>query len=114
MEDEATSAVPLEYVGSAALVETSPAPESLIQETNVELSMEASSITQHPVPTPMSEDRSPTQLSNTRTKLASTAQCMYGNWRTGLEIGVLTVIILMVWVLFSIPTILYALPPEVE
>ena len=33
------------------------------------------------------------------------------NWKRGLEIGILSGIILVVWVLFMIPTILYALPP---
>ena len=34
------------------------------------------------------------------------------NWMRGLEIVVLSIVILVVWILFSIPTIIYALPPE--
>ena len=112
MEDHevATAVSSLEFVGSSALTETSPAPEDLIQDTNVDLS---SQISQHPAsglpaPTP---DRSLTRPKGSRTKPVS---IMHGNWRNGLEIGILTGIILMVWVLFSIPTILYALPPNIR
>ena len=37
-----------------------------------------------------------------------------GNWKTGLEVGMLSGIIIIIWVLFSIPAILYALPPKIR
>ena len=37
-----------------------------------------------------------------------------GNWKTGLEVGMLSGIIIIIWVLFSIPAILYALPPIIR
>ena len=33
------------------------------------------------------------------------------NWKKGLEIAILSAIVLAVWILFSTPTILYALSP---
>ena len=114
MEDHKTAtALSLENVGSSALVETSPAPECLIQDTK--FNVDLSSKSQHPaseLPT-LTSDGSLTQPKGSRPKLVSMVQFLHENWRTGLEIGILTGIILMVWVLFSIPTILYALPPEV-
>ena len=114
MEDKAASAMSLEYVRSSAFMETSPAPESLIQETNVDLSMKASSTGHHAaseLPTQISEV---TQSTTPKHKLRSMSQLMHRNWRKGLETGILIGIILIVWALFSIPTILYALPPSVK
>ena len=41
-----------------------------------------------------------------------TSKC--GNWKKGLEVGMLSGIIIIIWVLFSIPGILYALPPMIR
>ena len=38
-------------------------------------------------------------------------QIIKKNWKKGLEIAILSAIILAVWILFSMPTILYALSP---
>ena len=116
MEGETASAIYVEYIDTPATVEgceTSSAQEGhgLVQETNVDLSMRASPTSQHPgasdleSPTPRPKHRSLTQLLQ--------LQC-HRNWRTGLEVGILTGIILMVWALFSIPIILYALPPKIR
>ena len=114
MEDKAASAMSLEYMRSSVFMETSPDPESLNQETKVDLSMRASSIGHHTaseLPTQMSEV---TQSTTPKHKLRSMSQLMHRNWRKGLEMGILIGIILIVWALFSIPTILYALPPNVK
>ena len=37
-----------------------------------------------------------------------------GNWKKGSEVGMLSGIIIIIWVLFSIPAILYALPPMIR
>ena len=39
-------------------------------------------------------------------------QIIKKNWKKGLEIIILSAIILAVWILFSTPTILYALSPQ--
>ena len=122
MEGEAViSAMYTEYVDSPATAEgcetTSP-PEDLVQESNVDLSMRASPTSQRPVPTPRPKYRSLTQLLHTkwnlRPKLRSLSELIHKNWRTGLEVGILTGIILIIWALFSIPTILYALPSKIR
>ena len=112
----------LKYVGSSASVETKPAPESLIQETNVDLSTIASSTRHHDypaseLPTHMS-DSEVTHSISPKPKLLSTARSMaqlvHRKWKTTVEMGILIGIILIVWALFSIPTILYSLPPTVK
>ena len=122
MEGEAAISVYMEYLDSPATVEgcetTSPL-ESLVQESNVDLSMRASPTSQqHPVPTPRPKYRSLSRLIHTkwnlRPKFRSLSELVRRNWRTGLEVGILTGMILMVWTLFSIPTILYALPPQIR
>ena len=115
MESEITSTAYsiIDYVDSPATVEgceTTSAREGLVQESNVDLPMRASPTSQHPAsdlksPTPRPKHRSLTQLAQ--------LQC-HRNWRTGLEVGILTGMILVVWALFSIPTILYALPPIIR
>ena len=114
MEGEAALSVQyMEHVDSPATVEgretTSPL-ESLVQESNVDLSMRGSPISQHPA--------SELELSHTkwnlRPKLRSLSELIHKNRRTGLEVGILTGIILIIWALFSIPTILYALPPRIR
>ena len=114
MEDETASAMSLENVRSSAFVEASPVPENVIQETNVDLSMRESSTQQHPasgeVPIQVSEATAPKSKLRSR----SMAQFMHKNWKTTLEMGLLIGTILIIWGLFSIPTILYALPPNVK
>ena len=111
MEDETASAMSLENVRSSAFVEASPVPENVIQETNVDLSMRESSTQQHPasgeVPIQVSEATAP------KSKLRSRSMAQF-NWKTTLEMGLLIGTILIIWALFSIPTILYALPPNVK
>ena len=122
--DAAISVMYMEYVDSSATVEgcgtTSPL-ESLVQESNVDLLMNVSPTSQHrasELPTARPKHRSLSRLTHTkwnlRPKLRSLSKLVHRNWRTGLEVGILTGIILMVWVLFSIPTILYLLPPQIK
>jgi hypothetical protein len=118
MEDEAASAMPLECVHSSAFVETSPdpSPESLVQETNVDLSTTASSTKHHDhpaseVPTQVAQI---THSAGPKPKLTSMARFMHRNWKTALEMVILIGLIFIVWTLFSIPTILYGLPPNVK
>lgn len=119
MEDEAVSAMPLEYEHSSVFnVETSTnlPPENLIQETNVDLSTRANSTEHHDHPA----SELPTKVLQTtpstgsKPKLESMVQCMHKNWKTALEMVTLIGLILIVWTLFSIPTILYGLPPIVK
>ena len=120
MEGEvaASATVYMEYIDSQAIVErlTASAPEGLVQESNI-----AEASPTHPaseLQTPMPRDVSSTQLVCTeqspRSKLMSSIQLICENWRTGLEIGILTGITVMIWGLFSIPTIFYALPPKIR
>ena len=110
----------MDYIDSPAAVEgceTSSATEGLVQESNVDLSMTVSPTSQHTAsdlesPTQRPNRRSLTQLVHTKWK--SLSELIRRNWRTGLEVGILTGIILMVWALFSIPTILYLLPPQIK
>ena len=110
MESEAASTMYTEYIDSPATVEVceiTSVTEGSIQESNVDLSMRVSPMaSQHPT----SDLESPTP----RPERRSLNQPIRRNWRTGLEVGILTGIILMVWALSSIPTILYALPPKIR
>ena len=142
-EVAASATVYMEYIDSPAIAErlTTSASEGLAQESNIDLTTRvspnsqcpaaselptlmptiASPINQHPaseLPTLIPRDESSIQLVCTerspRSKLRSSIQHICGNWRTGLEVSILTGIIIMVWGLFSIPTILYALPPQIR
>jgi hypothetical protein len=57
-------------------------------------------------------DVSSTQLVHTEQNPKSELKC--GNWRKGLEAGILIVTILVVWALFSMPTIFYAFAPKIR
>ena len=137
MEGEAAAsvAVYMEYMESPAIVKRSStvtAPVGLIrvQESDVDLPtrrsinspcsatlespnttpVRASSTSQHPpseLPTLMPRDESSTQLMP-----HDKFKC--GSWKTGLEVSMLSGIIIVVWMLFSIPAILYALPPKIR
>lgn len=113
------SAMPLEYVHSSVVnVEMSPDPpsESTIQETNVDLPTRASSTEHHDHPASElpSKVLQTTHSTGPKPKLESVVQCMHKNWKTALEMAILIGLILIVWTLFSIPTILYGLPPNVK
>ena len=114
MEGEtAISAMYMEYVDSPATAEGCETSEGSVQAPNVDLSMRASPTSQHP----LSKLETPQLIHtkwNLRPKLRSLSELVHRNWRTGLEVGILTGIILMVWALFSIPTILYALPSKIR
>ena len=122
-EAAASATVYMEYIDSPTTVErlTTPAPEGLVRESNVVHNTRASPNGQLPaseLATPIPRDDSSTQLVCTelslKSKLRSTVQLVRGNWRTGLEFSILTGIIIIVWGLFSVPTILYALPPIIR
>ena len=141
MEDEAAASATvhykMEYKESPGIAErlTASVPElSRVQETNMDLTANASPTRQHSaaskLPTLMSTRTCPTSQhpaselptliprdSESSTQLVSTEQSpksKYGNWRRGLEIGTLTTIILTIWMLFSVPTFFYALPPQIR
>lgn len=57
-------------------------------------------------------DTSSTGLVNTEQRPKSNLK--RGNWSKALEAGVLIVTILIVWALFSMPTIFYALAPKIR
>ena len=57
-------------------------------------------------------DTSSTGLVHIEQRPKSKLKC--GNWRKALEAGILIVTILVVWALFSIPTIFYALVPKIS
>jgi hypothetical protein len=144
MEGEAASsvAVYMEYMESPAMVErlttSAPVGHIRVQESNIDLATRASfnspcpATTESPIPNsqhPSSElptliprDESSIRLvpheecteQHPKSTFGTSIQFKCGSWKTGLEVGVLTGIIIMVWVLFSIPTILYALPPKIR
>ena len=64
------------------------------------------------------ESRSKSQneylMSNARASNHKFSDLRNINWLRGVEIFFLGVIIMVVWILFSIPTIFYALPQELE
>ena len=136
------STVYMEYsIALPAVVErlTTSAPVGLrVQESNVDLMITtrassnspcpatpespATPTSQQPavseLPVPISRDESSIQLVCTERSPKSTfrksIQLKCGNWKTGFEVGMLVGVIIVVWVLFSIPTILYALPPKIR
>ena len=57
-------------------------------------------------------DTSSTGLVHTEQRPKFNLKC--GNWRKALETVILIVTILIVWALFSIPTIFYALTPKIR
>lgn len=143
-EVAASAIVYMEYTDTPAIVErlTTSVPVDLrVQESNIDLATRASSnspspatsesvtlipvraspTSQHPaseLPTLIPRDESSIQLVCTERSQKSTfgtsIQFKCGNWKTILEVGMLTGIFITVWVLFSIPTILYALPPKIR
>ena len=143
-EVAASATVYMEYMDSPAIVErlTTSAPVGLgVQESNVDLATRASSnspspatlesptlmpvraspTSQHPaseLPTLIPRDESSIHFVCTerspKSMFGTSIQIKCGNWKTVLEVGMLTGIIVIVWVLFSIPTILYALPPKIR
>ena len=135
MEGEAAAsvAVYMEYMESPAIVERSTtAPVGLIrvQESDVDLPTRRSinspcpatleSPTMMPVRASLTSQHPPSELPTLMPRDESATQLMphdkfkYGSWKTGLEVCMLTGIIIVVWMLFSIPTILYALPPKIR
>ena len=126
MEVEAAelATVYMKYMESPATVGklTASAPVGLrVQQTNIAADLATRCPTyQHPTSelpmlTPIPRDESSAQLVRNNIEQSSkfklNLKC--GNWRKGMEALILTVIILMVWALFSIPTIFYALPPTI-
>ena len=142
-EAAASVAVYMEYMESPAIVERSTtAPVGLVrvQESNIDLPtrgsfnspcpvssesptispVRASPTSQHPpseLPTLMPRDKSSIQLiprDESSIQLMPRDKYKCGSWKKGLEVGMLTGIIIVIWALFSIPTIFYALPPKIR
>ena len=126
-EETVSATIRMEYMESSASVEilTITAPAGLrVQESNIDLSSGESfsssrpatsespttptSISQHPAPIPRHTERSP------KFTFGKSIQLKCGNWKTGLEVGMLFGVVVMVWMLFSIPIIFYVLPPSVR
>ena len=98
-------------------------PSPVTSESATPVLVRTSPTSQHPaseLPTLIPRDESSIQLVCTElspksmfeTSILNQFKC--GNWKTVLEVGMLTGIVIMVWALFSIPTILYALPPKIR
>ena len=129
MEGEAAAlaTVYMEYMEAAQSTEklTASAPEGFrVQESNADLTARTSPISQHqailssalatPISNVIVNSESSAQLVSTEQSPKSKHNSENSVWRKGLEISILTAIIFVVWTIFSIPTIFYALQPKIR
>ena len=115
----AATAMYMEYMESAQITEG-----LRVQESNADLTVRTSPISQHlaipsELPTPISslrisDSESSNQLVSTEQSPKSKLKCGNSVWRKGLEVSIPTAIIFVIWALFSIPTIFYALQPKIR
>ena len=131
MEGEAAAlaTVYMEYMeavrSTEKLTASESAPEGLrVQESNADLTARTSPISQHlailsselatPISNVIVNSESSAQLVSTEKSPKSKHNSENSVCRKGLEISILTAIIFVVWGLFSIPTIFYALQPKIR